>query len=293
MSSEKIKAAITSLRTGDRVTGRRILTEVLQESPRDEIAWLWMTACTDSRDQKQYCLNRVLEIDPENNQAKEALAKFSDSDLPMPTLDELNHSAITEVRINDRTSIKEIHADSSNRLINKDEFINLACPSCGGKLEINLDSDRYKCIFCGSAYLVRRQGSSISLEPVIHEIRQVRNSIDETTNEVRNVKGSVDITAAELAISRLRTEIQNLEFKMEKLDKPLNSSLTFLLGGGLMWILAISADINEFWCTTGSLVMAIFGLLGTMGVVASRSQIKQSIAQREAEIKKHMHVLGG
>jgi len=76
-------------------------------------------------------------------------------------------------------------------------IINLTCPSCGGKLQINNDIDRFACGYCGNEQMVVRSGGTISLAPVIDEIRQVSRGVDKT--------------ASELAIARLDREIAELQ----------------------------------------------------------------------------------
>ena len=76
------------------------------------------------------------------------------------------------------------------------EFVSLTWPSCGGKLQIGNDVDRFACSYCGSEHVVKRSGGIVSLAPVIEEIRSVKNGVDKT--------------ASELAIKRLQEEQNNL-----------------------------------------------------------------------------------
>lgn len=76
------------------------------------------------------------------------------------------------------------------------EIINLTCPSCGGKLKINKDIDRFACGYCGNEQMVVRSGGTISLAPVIDEIKHVSRGVDKT--------------ASELAIARIDREISEL-----------------------------------------------------------------------------------
>lgn len=74
-----LKNGIDAARRGDRATGRRLLTQVLEEQPRNEKAWLWLASCMTKREDRRKCLNRVLEINPGNERAKQALALLDDS----------------------------------------------------------------------------------------------------------------------------------------------------------------------------------------------------------------------
>lgn len=77
------------------------------------------------------------------------------------------------------------------------EIINLTCPSCGGKIQISKDIDRFACGYCGNEQMVVRSGGTITLAPVIDEIKHVSRGVDKT--------------ASELAIARLDREITKLQ----------------------------------------------------------------------------------
>jgi len=75
-------------------------------------------------------------------------------------------------------------------------FVTLACPTCGGKLEITPDIDRFVCAHCGNEHLVNRTGGIISIKPVLQALGGIQRG--------------TDLTAAELAIRRLKEEIPPL-----------------------------------------------------------------------------------
>jgi hypothetical protein len=77
------------------------------------------------------------------------------------------------------------------------EFITLSCPSCGNKLQITSDIDRFACSACGNEHVVNRSGGIVTLKPVIDSIKRVEVGVDKT--------------ASELAIVRLKEEICKLE----------------------------------------------------------------------------------
>jgi len=74
-----------------------------------------------------------------------------------------------------------------------DNFITLTCPTCGGKLQITDDIERFACSHCGNEHIVKRGGGIVSLAPVTESLNQI--------------KVGVDKTASELAIKRLKEEI--------------------------------------------------------------------------------------
>ncbi len=85
------------------------------------------------------------------------------------------------------------------------DFVSLTCPSCGGKLQITDDIDRFACGHCGNEHVVSRGGGIIALSPVVDGLTQVR--------------AGVDRTASELAIVRLEKEIAELEEAIEELNE--------------------------------------------------------------------------
>jgi len=77
-----------------------------------------------------------------------------------------------------------------------EKFLTLTCPSCGGKLQITQDVDRFACSYCGVEHIVKRGGGIVSIAPVIESLKRVQEGTDKT--------------ASELAIVRLQKEIQSL-----------------------------------------------------------------------------------
>ena len=77
------------------------------------------------------------------------------------------------------------------------DFVTLSCPSCGAKLEIGKDTDRFACEHCGQEHIVKRGGGVVSLSPVLDAIGKIEVGVDKT--------------AAELAIVRLRKDIEDSE----------------------------------------------------------------------------------
>jgi hypothetical protein len=82
------------------------------------------------------------------------------------------------------------------------DFVTLSCPSCGGKLQISGDINRFTCASCGNEHIVNRSGGVISVSPVV--------------NELKKINSSVGSTAAELAIVRIDKEILNLQKKIQE-----------------------------------------------------------------------------
>lgn len=101
---------------------------------------------------------------------------------------------------------------SRGALVAMSEFITLSCPSCGGRLQIASSIERFACANCGNEHLVRRQGGVIFLAPVVETLQ--------------NIQTGTDKTASELAISRLKDEIKEIEAFIEKIKYAISSALS-------------------------------------------------------------------
>jgi len=82
MSSDLLQQAITAIKSGNKGNGAQILTQLVKQDPANETAWLWLSVCVESTEQKRYCLNRALEINPNNRDARQALAQLESVELP-------------------------------------------------------------------------------------------------------------------------------------------------------------------------------------------------------------------
>lgn len=69
-----LSEAITAAKLGQLTLARRILCEIVAKEPKNERAWLWVAGLAESRDVAYDALNRVLDINPRNQQAINALA---------------------------------------------------------------------------------------------------------------------------------------------------------------------------------------------------------------------------
>lgn len=74
--SDKLQQAIALIKSGDRQNGGRLLAEVLKAGPGNETAWLWMSGIVANDEQRLYCLEQVLKINPHHQLAKIGLARL-------------------------------------------------------------------------------------------------------------------------------------------------------------------------------------------------------------------------
>jgi ribosomal protein S27AE len=163
-------------------------------------------------------------------------------------------------------------------------LINLTCPSCGGKLQITNDIERFSCGFCGNEQIVQRIGGIITLAPVVEGLK--------------GVKTGVDKTASELAIVRLKGEILALS---EQRGKTVASpSLTILVLFGILF--AISYCALSYVTESTAFVLLGSLLISGIIVVISYSKIEQNmrlkaepfdktIAEKVQELNKHQNII--
>jgi len=130
------------------------------------------------------------------------------------------------------------------------DFVTLSCPSCGGKLEITNDVERFACSHCGREQIVKRSGGIVSLSPVVDALNRVSVGVDKT--------------AAELALVRLQKEIDGLQVSKVALlqsspqPTPKPIFLIVIIFGFVLSGVAVYGMLNH---ETGMFALLICGLV--------------------------------
>jgi Ca2+/Na+ antiporter len=164
------------------------------------------------------------------------------------------------------------------------KIFSLTCPSCGGKLQITSDIDRFSCGHCGNELIVQRSGGVITIAPVVEGLREV--------------KASVDRTASELAIPRLEREIalltNELDSSEEQAKKERRSNLFFLiiLFFGLV---ALLDKIHGFGFIIGVLALVVLFIFANKKAQEKAQKndqpIELAIDKKEQELEKHRNIV--
>ena len=72
----KLEEAINAIKEGNKSQGKKLLIEILQADQKNENAWLWMSVAVKDIRQRQECLEKALEINPDNQTAQKSLASL-------------------------------------------------------------------------------------------------------------------------------------------------------------------------------------------------------------------------
>ncbi len=130
-----------------------------------------------------------------------------------------------------------------------DMIIPLLCAGCGATLDITPQTDRFASSFCGLHQQVERRGGVVALKQVGDAIGRVQNGTDRT--------------AAELAVRRLKRELEIARFQRHQLHYP-PGGMSQREKAVRIPIYGLLASI----CLTGSLHYNSMVLLG-FGIVTS------------------------
>ena len=85
---DDLKKAVSLIKAGNKQAGAQTLRAILKQNRNHERAWLWMTACVETDNERRYCLDQVLRINPDNATARSALEKLNpqtSASAPPPT----------------------------------------------------------------------------------------------------------------------------------------------------------------------------------------------------------------
>ncbi len=93
MSEEEIlKAGISAAKSGDRTKAGSLFAQVVKLNPSSEAGWFYLAMCCSTAEQREYCFRRVLEINPNNSQARQKLQEMSK---PVPSASPFLHEEKT------------------------------------------------------------------------------------------------------------------------------------------------------------------------------------------------------
>jgi hypothetical protein len=94
-----LQRAITHVNAGELDQGRALLEKILEQDPKNDRAWVWLSGCVDDPMQRRICLQQALSANPGNQAALDGM-RVLDGDLVQsssgrPSLIESRLSAIS------------------------------------------------------------------------------------------------------------------------------------------------------------------------------------------------------
>ena len=101
-------------------------------------------------------------------------------------------------------------------------MIKLSCKSCGAKLELTEDIDRFSCAHCGSEWLVKRGGGIVSLKSVEEDIKKIVSHTEATAENTSIIANDIKMKQIKEDISQLRDELKKINLNPVKTNPDLN-----------------------------------------------------------------------
>jgi predicted RNA-binding Zn-ribbon protein involved in translation (DUF1610 family) len=127
-------------------------------------------------------------------------------------------------------------------------FVTLSCASCGAKLAVYDDMDRFACRYCGTEMMVHRRGDTVALKTVAEAIQRLQAGTDKA--------------AAELAIVRIEKELQIARARERHLlsahDRGVGRAICF---GGIVVLAGV------FWIAGEGSAAGVMILLAGIGAI--------------------------
>jgi len=75
-SEQLIQEAVTEARRGNKENARKITKQVVVSDTKNKRAWYVLSQLVEDRGQEEYCLRKILQIQPDNTRAKERLSQI-------------------------------------------------------------------------------------------------------------------------------------------------------------------------------------------------------------------------
>jgi hypothetical protein len=105
------------------------------------------------------------------------------------------------------------------------DILTLTCPTCGGRLQITHDIERFACAHCGNEHLVRRGTGVVTLAPVVESMDGLRRATDRTASELAIRRIQEDLAGMEAARGEIEARLAQGKAKLAEHDR-LKQNLT-------------------------------------------------------------------
>jgi tetratricopeptide (TPR) repeat protein len=97
---EELNQAITLIKAGKKSEAVSILKSILKADRNNELAWLWLSACADKPEDKVFCFQEALRINPNNEHVKKALKQLEPNHIPEQYLSPVSKDTSVTVKNN-------------------------------------------------------------------------------------------------------------------------------------------------------------------------------------------------
>ncbi len=182
-------------------------------------------------------------------------------------------------------------------------FITLTCPSCGAKLQITGEIDRFACAACGNEHIVNRSGGIVSPKPLIDSMKGVKVGLDKTSSELAIVRLNKEIpelvklyeaklSASVLAAKKVTDNVNSvngmnsaISIKKKEAERLAEKAINSRIDSSVLVFTSISGSLGLMILIFSS--GHLFGLMWIIGTfIASVFLNIASQSNREAIIKK-------
>jgi len=88
LNDDLLKQAINLLKAGDTKQARDLLAQLVEQEPGNETALLWLASCAETEEEKIEWLQKVLEVNPDNQKALQASHRLA-SGVDQPSVEDI------------------------------------------------------------------------------------------------------------------------------------------------------------------------------------------------------------
>ncbi|MBM3121961.1 MAG: hypothetical protein FJZ97_07205 [Chloroflexi bacterium] len=211
------------------------------------------------------------------------------------------------------------------------DFVTLTCPTCGGKLHITPDLDRFACAHCGNEHLVKRSEGVIAIQPLAESLTGLRRATDRTASELAIRRLTDDLAQWKAALQHAEGMAAESRKVIQKHEERKGGCLVGLGGmvvTPLCYLVYVASDVWAVGEPEGSWLASAPGILAFLlllvGIVTAFAVLQwlvtsdprpersvaeanlrtaeaeiatatQALAQKQAEIAQHQQMvsLGG